>query len=484
MKSAFATLIAAFVAGVMLTAIPAGATVYEVGPGRTMQAIADVPWPSITAGDTILIYYKTDHYYEKFVISMQGTPSAPITVRGVPGPHGELPIIDGNNATTPKNVHFSNEDRGLLKIGESEVPSSVGPANVVIENLDLRSARQPYRFKDASGKSTSYNSFAAAAYIEAGQNITLRNCIIHDSGNGIESSHGSKNVLIEGCYIYDNGIVGVAGPHNNYTESHGITFQYNRFGPVKNGAPSNNLKDRSSNCIVRYNWIEGGVYRLSLVDSDYADIRSEAGYNDTYMYGNIVLDDLGSTTSVIQMRFGGDMGNPTHYRLNLHSYNNTFVWNKNRSGILTLARMETAAQSCDLKNNVFYAPNGSACTLTMEGNTGKMSVQHNASNAPYTWSKGVTDGGGNIFATGLELANTSLQDYTLVAGSPCINKGIAVSPAPVEEYVKFQSYTNRPQDSIIDIGAFEYASVATNASSSATTNAVKKSSTTNAPPAK
>lgn len=46
--------------------------------------------------------------------------------------------------------------------------------------------------------------------------------------------------------------------HNSYTESQGIVFEFNHYGPLRAGCPGNNLKDRSTGTVIRYNWIEGG----------------------------------------------------------------------------------------------------------------------------------------------------------------------------------------------------------------------------------
>src|SRR5690349_19837487 len=75
------------------------AATYEVGPGKTYANVGDVPWESLQPGDTVLIYWRPTPYKEKWVICRQGTASAPITVRGVAGTGGELPVIDGNGAT-------------------------------------------------------------------------------------------------------------------------------------------------------------------------------------------------------------------------------------------------------------------------------------------------------------------------------------------------------------------------------------------------
>src|SRR5688572_12437214 len=76
------------------------AATYEVGPAKPYTSIGKVPWESLAPGDIVLIHWQSAAYKEKWVIGRQGTASAPITVRGVPGPNGELPIIDGNGATT------------------------------------------------------------------------------------------------------------------------------------------------------------------------------------------------------------------------------------------------------------------------------------------------------------------------------------------------------------------------------------------------
>src|SRR5262245_51374308 len=84
----------AFVAAASLLPASTWATTYEVGPGKPLASVGSVPWESLNAGDTVLIYYRATPYKEKFVLSRVGTQTAPITVRGVLGPNGERPILD------------------------------------------------------------------------------------------------------------------------------------------------------------------------------------------------------------------------------------------------------------------------------------------------------------------------------------------------------------------------------------------------------
>jgi len=187
--------------------LPAVSANYEVGVGKTFANIGDVPWESMNAGDQVLIHWRQQPYKEKWVIAVQGTEQQPFVVRGVPNQYGEWPVIDGRDATTRSQINFWNENRGVVKIGGANSPAVDTPAWIVLENLVIRSGRTPYQFTGRGGI-TGYSSNAASIFVEAGQNVTLRNCVLHDSGNGLFVSHASRNVLVEGCWIYDNGIEG------------------------------------------------------------------------------------------------------------------------------------------------------------------------------------------------------------------------------------------------------------------------------------
>ena len=181
---------------------------------------------------------------------------------------------------------------------------------MVIENLEVKCGRGPYTFTDGDGATQTYTTNASAIRIEAGEYITIRNCIMHDSANNFLTSGLSEEVVCEGCYIYDGGYG--APEHNIYTESHGITFQYNQLQPLRTSGTANegiNLKDRSASTCVRYNWIEGGVRQVNLVESyDYQTIRDYPGYGtEDRVYGNILIMNANSNGNE-HFLYGGDMG--------------------------------------------------------------------------------------------------------------------------------------------------------------------------------
>jgi hypothetical protein len=446
----------------------AQATTYEVGPGKPYANIGDVPWESIQPGDTVLIHWRSTPYKEKWVICRQGTAAAPIIVRGVPGTGGALPVIDGNGATTRTVLNYWNENRSVIKIGGANVPADTTPRYITIENLDIRSARPPYTYTAANGTTGSYVNNASSIYIEKGENITVRNCIIHDSGNGffVASSDAlaSRDILVEGNYIYDNGIEGSLFEHNNYTAAIGITFQYNRFGPLRTGCPGNNLKDRSAGLVVRYNWIEGGNRQLDLVDGeDSILIRNDPRYRETHVYSNVLIEPNGAGNRQIT-HYGGDSGGSASYRKGvLYFYNNTVV--STRTDRTTLFRLSTNDERCDARNNIFYVT-AAGNTLSLLDTDGVLDLMRNWFKPGYIISFGsfhgtVNDNNTSVLGNSPGFVNEAGQDYHLASGSACVNVGIALNPAVlpandvVRQYVKHQSSEARPNDGQLDLGAFE-----------------------------
>jgi len=313
----------------------ARATVYEVGPGHPLAAIGDVPWASLGPGDEVRIHWRPEPYREKWVIARAGTAAAPIVVRGIRGPGGERPVVSGDGATTPDPLDFTNDQRGVIKIGTSNVPPDVLPSHIEIEGLDVRSAHPSYSFTDDHGAARTYANNAAAIYVERAEHLVIRDCVLSDSGNGLfigAFDGDTRDIWIEGNWIRGNGNVGSAFEHNAYTAAIGIVYQANRFGPLRAGAGGNNLKDRSAGLVVRYNWIEGGNRQLDLVDAEDSDVLvNDPSYGQTFVYGNLLIEPDGAGNSQI-VHYGGDSGVTAIYRKGiLHFFHNTLSRRRCRS---------------------------------------------------------------------------------------------------------------------------------------------------------
>ncbi|MCA1560022.1 MAG: Ig domain-containing protein, partial [Acidobacteria bacterium] len=254
--------------------------------------------------------------------------------------------------------------------------------------------------------------------------------------------------------------------HNVYTEGFDITYQFNRFGPLKAGAGGNNLKDRSAGLVVRYNWIEGGNRQLDLVDSHNPLIAGDPRYRQTFVYGNVLIERLTEGNRQIVM-YGGDSGDTPAYRNGtLYFYNNTVV--SYRTDRTTLFGIPTNDQRVDARNNIFYVT-AAGNTLSVVDSAGFVDLLTNWFKPGFvsTFSSltGMVNGGASsIVGTSPGFADESTQDFRLAAGSPARDAGTVLStdvlPAHLVtyEYVKHLGGGTRPADAAIDIGAYEMAS--------------------------
>ncbi len=458
----FGILCAALVAG---RSAPARATIYDVGPGQPLAAIGDAPWATLQPGDEVRIHWRPEPYREKWVIGRSGTAQAPIVVRGIPSPDGARPVVSGDGATTPAPLDYTNEQRGVIKIGTSNVPPSTLPSHLVIEGLEIRSAHPAYPFYDDHGLLQSYGKNAASIYVERAAHLVIRDCVLHDSGNGlfIGAFDGqTTEIRIEGNHLFGNGNDGSAFEHNSYTAALGIVYEANRFGRLRLGADGNNLKDRSAGLVVRYNWIEGGNRQLDLVDAEDSGVLvAHPSYRRTFVYGNVLIEPDGAGNSQI-VHYGGDSGNPAIYRHGvLHFFHNTVV--SLRTGNTTLVRLSTDDETADVRNNVLYVAAGGH-RLALLNQDGELTLVHNWLKPGWVESHagpaGVHDGGGNVEGAAPGFADETAQDFRPLAGSATIDAGapLAAGALPLHavtrRYAPHLASDIRRDPGAPDLGAF------------------------------
>jgi hypothetical protein len=431
------------------------ATEYEVGVGKKFSDPNDVPWESLEPGDQVTIFWRAEPYKSKWVICRRGTEEKPIVVRGI-GKDGKLPIIDGENAKARTALDYWGDQRSIIKIGGAKKPTDAMPAHIVIENLEIRGAHPSFTATGPKGV-VKYASNAASIWIEKGEHITIRGCTLRDSGNGLFVSHQSKDILIEGCSIFGNGNEKSIFEHNVYTEASGITFQSNHFGPLRENARGNNLKDRSAGLVVRYNWIEGGNRQLDLVDAQgSAEIRDDPRYRKTFVYGNVLIERENDGNKQI-VHYGGDSGKTAWSRKGtLYFYNNTVI-SERRDGTL-LFRLSSKEEQVDCRNNIVYA-SAKGRSISLATAIGSVELGNNwfKTGTPLK-SKNIQTTGKSILGNSPEFVDERNQNYRLAQRSPCIKGGETVDKIPkgqfpTRQYVKHQSSKVRP--TVRDLGAFE-----------------------------
>jgi hypothetical protein len=232
---------------------------------------------------------------------------------------------------------------------------------------------------------------------------------------------------VDHCKIYGNGVVNSVYQHNSYTESQGIVFQYNQFGPLRAGCPGNNLKDRSAGCIIRYNTIQGGNRELDLVDAEDSEtIRNDPAYHQTFVHGNVLIEPAGDGNTQI-VHYGGDSGTTAWYRKGtLFFYNNTLVskWLDST----TVFRLSSNEESVDARNNILYTL-GAGKTLALVDSAGNLVATGDWLKQGFVNSHGTVTGtvqliSPNVTGTSPGFANEAVGDYRLSSTSPCVGKAV------------------------------------------------------------
>ncbi|MEJ2583026.1 MAG: polysaccharide-degrading enzyme, partial [Acidobacteriota bacterium] len=339
-------------------------------------------------------------------------------------------------------------------------------SHIVIENLDIRSGRPPSIFTNDSGGTEAYADNAAASYGEKAEHLTIRNCILRDSGNGLfvgAYDGQTRDLLIERNWIYDNGIEGSYYEHNTYTAAIGITYQFNRMGRLREGCGGNNLKDRSAGLVVRYNWIEDGNRQLDLVDAeDSANLVNHPDYSTTFVYGNILVESEGEGNSQI-LHYGGDSGTTADYRKGiLYFFHNTVV--STRSGNTTLMRLSTNDEAADVRNNIIYTT-APGTHLALLADAGMMDLRTSwlmdgwvDSHSGLTGS--IIDHGTNFVGTDPGFHDFASQDFSPTTESTCKNAGGPLAAAVLQDHIPAHQYSrhmrasDRVDEGPSDLGAF------------------------------
>jgi len=437
----------------------AHAAVYEVGPSQKLADIGSVPWEKLVAGDVVRIHWREKPYHEKWVLSCRGTEEKPVTVSGVAGPKGQLPVIDGENASTRPQLDYWGQERGVVKIGGSNSSAVAEPGYIVLENLDICGARSPGTFEGTRGV-TPYRKDAASVSVEIVDHLVLRNLVLHGSGNGLLVSASSKNVRVERCHLYDNGNPGSITEHNAYTECDGIVFEGNHFGPLREGCSGNNLKDRSAGLVVRYNWIEGGNRQLDLVDATgNPALNASPAYRQSHVYGNVLIEREGDGNNQF-VHYGGDSGQTAGYRKGvLYFYHNTVI--STCTHAVALFRLSSEEETVECHGNILHMTQGGK-KLSLMSRQGVLRLGKNW--LTQGWVPSVDDFTGKIETLALSLqgkdpgfVSLKNQDFSLAPASPCLGAA-AELPAglpPVQHrYVRHQQQEDLPAAARHNLGAW------------------------------
>lgn len=483
---------------VSATCVPGAGTDYEVGPGQAYENISDVPWEQVGAGDTVRINWREQPYAEKFQISGQGSADQPIRVCGIPGPSGQLPTITGADATTRSSMDYGDpvlEELGIVLVSRPGYHES--PSHVMIEGLHITAGHDAYTFRDVNGQTRTYSPAAACIRVQEGDHITLRGNMITDCGNGLfviskpeNESKLTTDLLVEGNYLQDNGIVGSDRQHSSYIQAIGATYQYNYFGRPRDGSMGGNVKDRSAGLVFRYNWVEGGKRILDIVEAeDYgpwvmeeayleklggeapdparlAQVKEwEKMYRQSFVYGNF-LKSVGSTDAAMMVHYGHDSVPRYTRKGTLWFYNNTVVLLSDLPDAYKTRLMDlsTAEETAEVFNNLVHVesetPGQTRSDLFITRYSGVVKLGKNWITEGWLLGDGQVEGTGNLIGTAA--APVDLETLLPMSGSGAIDaaqpmgSGVPAEHAVTREYAPPTSSKARAMlGSGEDLGAAE-----------------------------
>lgn len=448
---------------------------FDVGPGQPYPTLGSVPWSSVNAGSVVRIHYGPP-YHEKFLVSGSGTEQAPVRIVGVPGPGGERPVIDGDNATTAATMEYlaypfysDTARRSLVAVAGRTGQSAGGkPAHVLIQGLEIRNANVTNAFTRSDGSADVYSSIGGGVFVGAADSVTLRDCTIRNCANGVVAVSGSggetevtRNLLVERCHVVSNGAAGAYYGYNIRTECLGLTLRYNRLGRPASGANVANIRDRSSGFLAFCNWIEGGGYLVELVEPENAgaSITNHASWQTACLAGNILLNAAsdGGTIAHIGSAYNGPVG----ARAGSILFHHNTVFADSQRAVTRLFMLDAAAAVVIAVNNIAHGTGGTTVGVLNPAGTGQAQLGANWFTTGWQAGLGGVTGGSNV-RTGATpgFRNAAAADFHLQTNSPCMDSAADLTPPSsawptYAQYVPHQSAVLRYAIGQADLGAFE-----------------------------
>lgn len=414
---------------------PAGG-IYDVGPSHSYQTIGDVPWLSLVAGDEVRIHYRVEPYREFIAVAARGTEAARITIRGIPGPNGEKPIISGQNAvaaaqlsTFPQYTTFQPLALVLVHNGYgATVPGFVTIDGLIIEGATADQADATFTKPD--GTAGTWSSSATGVYLSTFEGVEVKNCEIRNCGTGIFTAdvRPCTDLLMDGNYIHDCGKVGSYLQHCVYIQCVRPIYRNNRIGPTRAGSQAEAIKDRSADVLIEGNRIVGGSRQidLSVWQGEIADRQAAPNANRAIIRNNTILNGAGhGHVGYVE----GARGTP----ITVEFSHNTVVIRRDQSEVyyrrLWWIEYAAGAPSIAADGNLFdvAGATGTATELRPMDAYGSLLWGANwARNAPATPPASVAVTGSPPLAAGVSpgYVDEVNGDYMLAAGAPASGYGV------------------------------------------------------------
>jgi hypothetical protein len=439
---------------VALTASPALAATHQVGPGKPISTLSQLP--ALQPGDVVEIDGGAS--YGPMLVKANGTPAQKITIRGV-RVGGKRPVLNGGTNTL-----------------------DIAGSHVVIEGLDITGGSSRCVFHRAN-------------------DVTLRDSVIHDCPNHglLGADNGSGSLLMEYVEVHHTGLgdqkhqIYMATDEDAYP---GSVFRM-QFCYLHDGNGGHGVKSRAERNEIYYNWIEGSYYHeLELIGPDPGSGAAEGkAREDSDVVGN-VLRKTGAKPGFHAVRIGGDATGQTAGRYRF--VNNTFLLG---AGSGSAFRVFDRVDTLEAHNNVFYRVGGGSIELIRTSEAASpLPLVAGTNNWVSAGSAIPPDWQGTLTGADPAFAAVSSKDLRPLTSSPLIDKGgtALAGPAarpfpsplpaplfepPAGQVMAVGTAVARQSAGTIDIGAYELGGTASPTPPSTTTPPAPPPSTDTTPPA-
>lgn len=260
--------------------------VIDIGPTQAVTTMNAAGFETGLAGTTYRLHNEDTtgtnptRYHENVRVkgvsgtSTDGTPTQPKYICGVPDSQGNLPVMDGSNATANVNMN-GLQAYGILSIWLSSKSSydywsggSDGTDFITVAGIHIQNANGNFNYIDyTTHNPAAYGNFSSCLNLRGGTNIAMIGNELDHCGLGIfganNSTRGWGGVTlfntIRGNYFHDNSTANDFGAHHVYTASWYTVIEGNRFGDLTVGSGSCLIKDRGIESIHRYNLGQSAV---------------------------------------------------------------------------------------------------------------------------------------------------------------------------------------------------------------------------------
>lgn len=353
-----------------------------------------------------------------------GTPSAPITIRGVGSPQ---PLIDGT---------------GVPVTGSGSVPRALFQINgsyYNIENLEFKNAR---------------NGENGAGIRVLGSHVSVDNCKITYCDMGIMSSN-NDDLTIDSCEVAYNGTISYEFYSHNLYLAGGTTRV--QFSYIHDALHGQNFKTRSHYTELLYNYITDSLDgEIGFVDA----AGTTTANSNALMIGNTVISKPRPSNANQSrfIQFGQDLGG-THVGT-LYVFSNTFI-----AGTPSISFFDVnySGATIEARNNIFYGsgqlvyPRANGVAGVANGTSNWMST---SAIAPSTFVQ-------NVRGSDPGFVNLADRDYHLVLTASSRNQGTCSldyldgTGVSYRGFPEFEYDVNRLQDPVrwndgmLDLGAYE-----------------------------